>query len=165
MDEDLLEFIDGSPPAATTAQREPWQILVVDDDPDVHESTAYGLRGLEIEGRGLQLLHAHSAAEALDMLRRERGVAVILLDVVMETDNAGLATVGAIRDTLGLANVRIILRTGQPGQAPEIETIRRYDINDYKTKSELTRTKLYTTLTTAIRSYNQLCRMDASRQG
>lgn len=164
-DEDLLEFIDGAPPAAATAPREPWQILVVDDDPDVHESTAYGLRSLEIEGRSLQLLHAHSAAGALDVLRSERDVAVILLDVVMETDNAGLVTVEAIRGELGLANVRIILRTGQPGQAPEIETIRRFDINDYKTKSELTRTKLYTTLTTAIRSYDQLRRMDNSRRG
>lgn len=167
-DEDLLEFVEGpstSLPRQTAAGREPWRILVVDDDPDVHESTAYGLRGLEIEGRVLQLFHAHSAIEALDVLRRERDVAVILLDVVMETDNAGLVTVGAIRSELGLANVRIILRTGQPGQAPEIETIRRFDINDYKTKSELTRTKLYTTLTTAIRSYDQLRRMDASRRG
>ncbi len=164
-DEELLEFIDGAPPAATATPRAPWRILVVDDDRDVHESTAYGLRGLEIEGRALHLLHAHSAAEALVVLRREHDVAVVLLDVVMETDNAGLVTVGAIRGELGLAHLRIILRTGQPGQAPEIDTIRRYDINDYKTKSELTRTKLYATLTTAIRSYDQLCRLDASRRG
>lgn len=164
-DEDLFKFIDGAPPAAATAPREPWQILVVDDDPDVHESTAYGLRGLEIEGRSLQLLRADSAADALDVLRREPHVAVVLLDVVMETDNAGLVAVAAIRGELGMANVRIILRTGQPGQAPEIETIRRYDINDYKAKSELTRTKLYTTLTAAIRAYDQLRRLDASRQG
>jgi diguanylate cyclase (GGDEF)-like protein len=167
-DEDLLEFIDdasAAPPPRAVAGREPWRILVVDDDPGVHESTTYGLRGLEIEGRGLHLLHAHSAAEALVLLRHERDIAVILLDVVMETDNAGLVTVGAIRGELGLANVRIILRTGQPGQAPEIDTIRRFDINDYKTKSELTRTKLYTTLTAAIRSYDQLRRLDASRRG
>ena len=167
-DDDLLEFID-TPSAAESsagaAMPEAWRIVVVDDDPDVHESTSYGLRGLEVEGRGLQLLHAYSAAEALQMLRDETGVAVVLLDVVMETEDAGLATVGAIREGLGLANLRIILRTGQPGQAPEIETIRRYDINDYKTKSELTRTKLYTALTTAIRSYDQLCRLDASRRG
>ena len=166
MDEDLLEFLDAAPAAVPgAALPEPWRILIVDDDPDVHESTAYGLRGLEIEGRGLLLLHAHTAAQALDTLRHEPDIAVILLDVVMETDDAGLATVGAIRETLGLANVRIILRTGQPGQAPEMDTIRRYDINDYKTKSELTRTKLYTALTTAIRSYDQLRRLDASRRG
>jgi diguanylate cyclase (GGDEF)-like protein len=167
-DDDLLEFIDVVPAptqSGNSGWREPWRILVVDDDPDVHESTAYGLRNLEIEGRGLHLMHAHSAAEALEALRGECDVAVILLDVVMETDDAGLATVSTIRGEMGLSNVRIILRTGQPGQAPEIDTIRRYDINDYKTKSELTRTKLFTALTTAIRSYDQLRRLDASRRG
>ncbi len=166
--EDLFEFLDAAPPADAgddLALRDPWRILVVDDDPDVHESTAYGLRGLDVEGRGLHLIHAYSAAQALETLRDEPHVAVILLDVVMETENAGLATVSAIRGELGMRNVRIVLRTGQPGQAPEIETIRRYDINDYKTKSELTRTKLFTTLTTAIRSFDQLRRLDASRRG
>lgn len=161
MDDDLLEFTDAEPAELSAGDKlDPWRILVVDDDPDVHESTAYGLRGLDIEGRGLHLLHAHSGADALSVLRHEPDVAVVLLDVVMETDNAGLATVTAIRGELGMSHIRIILRTGQPGQAPEIDTIRRYDINDYKTKSELTRTKLYTALTTSIRSYDQLRRLD-----
>ncbi len=164
MDDDLLEFMDAEPESSALAvgdTPDAWRILVVDDDPDVHESTAYGLRGLDIEGRRLHLLHAHSAADALTILRYERDVAVVLLDVVMETDDAGLTMVTAIRGELGMTHIRIILRTGQPGQAPEIDTIRRYDINDYKTKSELTRTKLYTTLTTSIRSYDQLRRLDA----
>lgn len=143
----------------------PWRVLVVDDDRDVHDSTGYALRGLELVGRPVQLLHAYSSAEGLMLLRHEHDVAVILLDVVMETEHAGLAMVDNIRNGLGLRNTRIILRTGQPGQAPEIETIRRYDINDYKTKSELTRANLYATLTAAVRCYDQLCRLDASRRG
>lgn len=143
----LIPFIDEetpqegstSTPAAPKPVRQPWRILIVDDDSDVHESTAYALRGLEIAERKLHLLHAHSSAEGIELLRREHDVAVILLDVVMETEHAGLAMVDTIRNGLNLHNTRIILRTGQPGQAPEIETIRRYDINDYKTKSELTR--------------------------
>lgn len=165
-DQDLLEFVDdGEASTAGEQWATPWRILVVDDDADVHESTAFGLRGMEIEGRPLELLHAYSGAQALELLARERDVAVILLDVVMENEAAGLQTVGHIRGALGLAHVRIVLRTGQPGHAPEIDTIRRYDINDYKTKSELTRVKLYTTLTTAIRSYDQLLRLEASRRG
>lgn len=166
-DHDILEFVDdGEGPEPTEPQESaPWRILVVDDDADVHESTAFGLRGMEIEGRPLQLLHAYSGTEAVQILGRERDVAVILLDVVMESEEAGLVTVDRIRGELGLAHVRIVLRTGQPGHAPEIETIQRYDINDYKTKSELTRVKLYTALTTAIRSYDQLQRLDASRRG
>ncbi|MDD0838865.1 EAL domain-containing protein [Curvibacter sp. HBC61] len=169
----LIPFVDEDPPAgpapatpvAPIPQRLPWRILIVDDDRDVHESTSYALRGLEIVGRKLQLLHAYSSVEGLDVLRQESDVAVILLDVVMETEHAGLAMVDSIRNGLKLQNTRIILRTGQPGQAPEIETIRQYDINDYKTKSELTRGKLYATLTAAIRSYDQLRRLDASRRG
>ncbi|MDD0813577.1 EAL domain-containing protein [Curvibacter sp. HBC28] len=169
----LIPFIDEemppegspSPPVAPKPVRQPWRILIVDDDADVHESTAYALRGLEIAERKLHLLHAHSSTEGIELLRREHDVAVILLDVVMETEHAGLAMVDSIRNGLNLHNTRIILRTGQPGQAPEIETIRRYDINDYKTKSELTRGKLYATLTAAIRSYDQLRRLDASRRG
>ncbi len=174
-DTQLLEFVDEAPvaeSAPTTSEdasqgtsAAPWRILVVDDDPDVHESTEFGLRGLQVESRALQLLHAHSAAEALVVLRREPDVAVVLLDVVMESEDAGLQIVEAIRRDLGMVHMRIVLRTGQPGQAPEIETIRRYDINDYKTKGELTRTKLYVTLTTAIRAYDQLRRLDASRRG
>ena len=49
--------------------------------------------------------------------------------------------------------VQIILRTGQPGQAPERDVIRQYDINDYKSKTELTALKLYTAVTSALRAY------------
>lgn len=166
-EQDLLEFVeeDEATPIAGFQPLAPWRVLVVDDDVDVHESTAFGLRGMEIEGRPLQLLHAYSGAEAVALLRHESDIAVILLDVVMETENAGLETVERIRGELGMEHVRIVLRTGQPGQAPEIETIRRYDINDYKTKSELTRVKLYTALTATIRSYDQLLRLDSSRRG
>ncbi|MDI3490591.1 MAG: hypothetical protein PWP11_1868 [Thauera sp.] len=165
--DDLLDFLDDAPGATPAPRngRPPWKVLVVDDDPDVHESTAFALRGLEIEGRALHLLHASSGTGCIATLRSEEDVAVVLLDVVMERSDAGLITVGRIRDELGLHHTRIILRTGQPGQAPEIDTIRRYDINDYKTKSELTRHKLFTTLTTAIRSYAQLCRLEESRRG
>lgn len=149
----------------TSACAVPWRLLVVDDDHDVHETTKLALRGLRFFDRPLEMLHAYSAAEAIDCLRREPDIGVILLDVVMETITAGLEIIGVIRDELGLLNTRIILRTGQPGYAPEIDTIRRYDINDYKTKSELTRNKLFTTLSSALRTYDQLCRVDASRRG
>lgn len=90
---------------------------------------------------------------------------MVLLDVVMESEDAGLQLVRHIRDELRLNAVRIVLRTGQPGYAPEIETVQSYDINDYKTKSELTRTRLYTVLTAAVRSYRQICALEANRRG
>lgn len=163
-DDDLITFaeddVEDRPMAA-----EPWHILIVDDEADVHEATEMALRHLSVEGKLLRLSHAHSAQDAYAILASQPDVAVVLLDVVMESDDAGLQLVRRIRDELGNDEVRIVLHTGQPGYAPEIETIRAYDINDYKTKSELTRTRLFTTLAVAIRSYRQIHHLKMTRQG
>ncbi|GAB2877512.1 EAL domain-containing protein [Uliginosibacterium flavum] len=143
----------------------PWRVLIVDDDPDVHTTTTFALRGTEILGRTITFLHADSAAQARELLSNDYDIAVILLDVVMEEDDSGLKLVRTIRDELGMGETRIILRTGQPGYAPEMDAIRDYDINDYKTKSELTRNKLFTALTSAIRSYRQIRTINANRRG
>jgi CheY-like chemotaxis protein len=120
---------------------------------------------VSVVGRPVALLHVHTAAEALAVLARERDIAVMLLDVVMEDEHAGLRLVDKVRAMPEHQNLRIILRTGQPGYAPETETIARYDINDYKTKSELTRAKLFASLTAAVRSYEQLQRIEGGRRG
>jgi len=160
-----LTFVDdvGERPAEPCPQ--PWRILVIDDDADVHAATAFALSGVQIFGRPVVLLHAHSAAEARAVLAQERELAVILLDVVMETPEAGLALVDHIRHDVGLTATRIVLRTGQPGYAPEHETLARYDINDYKSKSEFTQHKLVTTIMAAVRSYEQIRTIEASRLG
>ena len=166
-EDDLLEFLD-HPEGADQADHEPlipWRVLIVDDDADVHKATELAMQGLKIEGRPLVFLHASSASQARALMSQEHELAVVLLDVVMESENAGLQLVRQIREELNQHAVRIVLRTGQPGYAPEIETVQAYDINDYKTKSELTRTRLYTVLTAAIRSYKQICALEANRQG
>ncbi|WKE65598.1 EAL domain-containing protein [Gallaecimonas kandeliae] len=142
-----------------------WQLLVVDDDQEVHQSTRFALGELRILGRPLNLLHAHSAAEAAEILRQHQDIAVVLLDVVMESTAAGLELVRLIRQELGLTKVRLVLRTGQPGYAPELEVIERFDINDYRTKGELTQARLVATLTTALRAYQQIDTIEHSRQG
>ncbi len=164
-DDDLVFIEEERQPQVSSVQDPAWRILIADDDQDVHEATEFALSGVEILGRKLELIHAFSGKEAIALLEREQDIAVILLDVVMESDDAGLKAVEAIRQELMLLNIRIILRTGQPGQAPEADTIARYDINDYKTKSELTHARLFTTLTSAIRSYSQLKCLDTSRIG
>lgn len=158
-DTDALQFLDDE--VAISAVKEPrWKLLIVDDEPDVHRATTFALSGVVILSRQLEFLHAYSAAEAATVLRTESDVAIVLLDVVMEREDAGLALVKTIRKELKLTDLRIILRTGQPGYAPEIETIHDFDINDYKTKSELTRTKLYATVTAALRAYEQIRKLD-----
>ncbi len=143
----------------------PWRVLVVDDEKDVHAVTTLALGAFEFHERSLELLHAYSGAQAKEILLRENDIALILLDVVMETDQAGLDVAAYIRQELDNQSVRIVLRTGQPGQAPEHQVIRDYDINDYKNKTELTSAKLYTLLYSNLRSYkgiNEVIRSKAA---
>jgi diguanylate cyclase (GGDEF)-like protein len=158
-DSDSIHFLDDDDSSAG-APEAVWRLLIVDDEPDVHRATTFALSGVKILGRSLRFLHAYSAAEATKVLQSETDIAVVLLDVVMEREDAGLALVKTIRQDFKLTELRIILRTGQPGYAPEIETIHDFDINDYKTKSELTRTKLYATVTAALRAYQQIRKLD-----
>ncbi|RVT86437.1 putative bifunctional diguanylate cyclase/phosphodiesterase [Inhella crocodyli] len=166
-DDDLLELIeeDAHAPEGGTEAPESWRVLVVDDDQDVHRATELAMQGLLVEGRGLEFLHADSGISARDLLSHEHDIAVALLDVVMESEDAGLQLVRHLRANPTFDALRIVLRTGQPGYAPEIETVRTLDINDYKTKAELTRTRLYTVLTAAIRSYRQICQLQAAQRG
>lgn len=138
----------------------PWRLLVVDDEQDVHSVTQLVLADTVFKNRSIEMLSAYSAKQARELLKIEKNIAVILLDVVMETDDAGLALVKFIRNELGDKNVRIILRTGQPGQAPEEDVIVSYDINDYKAKSELTAQKLFTTIITSLRTYETMIALD-----
>ncbi|MBF0562935.1 MAG: diguanylate cyclase, partial [Alphaproteobacteria bacterium] len=123
------------------------------------------LSKLQYDSRGVSILDAHSSREAMEVLGREEDMAVVLLDVVMETDDAGLRLVHHIRKDLDNRFVRIILRTGQPGQAPEEKVIIDYDINDYKEKTELTSQKLTTTVISALRSYHDIMAVETSRTG
>ena len=133
---------------------ESWKILIVDDEPQVHAATDIALRKFIFENKFLNFISAYSANEAKQLIEEHPDVAIILLDVIMETDDAGLTFVKYVREVLGNQLVRIILRTGQPGQVPEKSIIINYDINDYKTKTELTTSKLYTTVLTALRSFS-----------
>jgi signal transduction histidine kinase/CheY-like chemotaxis protein len=160
--DDFIRLIDddGPPGPAVT-----WKVAVIDDDPAVHEGTRFALYDYNLNGQGIEILSAYSAEEGRALMRSTPDVAVILLDVVMETDDAGLEFVDYIRNQLKNDTVRIILRTGQPGQAPERRVIVDYDINDYKAKTELTADKLFTALTAALRSHQQLQRMVETRRG
>lgn len=166
-DDELLfkEEVPEVPAAVAVSPANPWLILIVDDDPEVHAMTRLVMKKFTYNGRPAQFLSAYSAHEALQVLRNDPGIAMILLDVVMETDDAGLQLVPRIRDELGNTHVRIILRTGQPGQAPEDDVIHGYDINDYKAKTELTAQKLGTATVAALRSYEHITELMRSRQG
>ena len=168
--EDLL-FAEEDPiigklaPVSVYDENGKWKIIIVDDQEEVHQVTKLTLRRFRFEGRGLEFFSAYSGAEARKLLQEHPDAAVVLLDVVMEEEDAGLQLAKYIRRDLKNKLVRIILRTGQPGQAPEQEVIMDYDINDYKEKTELTAQKFLTTMVTSLRSYRDLTIIEVNRRG
>jgi putative nucleotidyltransferase with HDIG domain len=142
-----------------------WTVLIVDDEEDVHKITRITLKGFSFQGRGIRLLSAYSGDDVKTILAKEKDVALVLLDVVMEEEDTGLKLVEYIRNDLENSSIRIVLRTGQPGKAPEQTVISRYDINDYKTKPEFTAQKLFTCVTACLRAYENLKAIERNRAG
>lgn len=160
MQEDRVHIIEDAGGARTVAVKPAWLLLIVDDDDSVHQATRFALQDFTFEGRGLRILSAYSARQARQVLAAEDDIAVVLLDVVMETTHGGLDLVRWIRDDLSNEHLRIVLRTGQPGFAPEIQVVRDYDINDYKEKGEMTAAKLVTSVYAALRSFRDIVRLE-----
>ena len=136
-----------------------WSVLIIDDDQEVHAVTKLALHDFEYDNKQLNLVSAYSEKEAKEILSKKSDFAFVLLDIVMESNVAGLNIIDYIRNELNNKFIRIIIRTGQPGYAPEQEIINKYDINDYKEKTELTTTKLYTTSRNALSQYKQLTQL------
>ncbi len=168
MSHDLLFASDESPdPRNASAAADaadpgapPWLVLVADDEPEVHAVTRLALARLRFRDRPVRLLDCASAAEAERILRDTPDIAVILLDVVMETEDAGLQLVRRIRQDLGNRAVRIVLRTGQPARVPEEDLVLAYEIDGYTAKTELTARRLFTSVVTALRAYAELADLE-----
>ncbi|MFM2587234.1 DUF3369 domain-containing protein [Vibrio sp. TBV020] len=143
----------------------PWVVLLVDDDEQVHQITRLALSGFLFDGRPLQLISAYSAQEAKQVYHQHSDIALALVDVVMESEHAGLELVQYLRDDAQDHLIRVVLRTGQAGQAPEDVVIREYEIDDYKEKTELTTQKLKTLLYSMLRAYRDLCLIAAQKTG
>ena len=164
-DVDWLEEDLADSPKTDNKLSNKWRILIVDDEADVHAVTRLALNNISFKNRDIELLSAYSGEEGFRMLRDEPDICMVLLDVVMETENAGLVLAKRIRDELKNDMVRIVLRTGQPGLAPEQKIIVDYDINDYKLKTELTAQKMFTCVIASLRAYEGLKTIEANRRG
>ncbi len=155
-DRKKLKLHAKKPVASSGPEVKPWRILVVDDDVQVHIMTDLLFKDFVFEGSPFQAVHAYSAAEAAQRLAQDPEIPVALVDVVMERPDSGLQLVKVIRNDMDNPAIRIILRTGQPGEAPERDVIQDCDINDYKSKTELTSQKLFTALVGALRSWRDI---------
>lgn len=163
-DDDFSDFYDDEE-QESEVNLEPWNILIVDDEEDIHTTTKLALSRFEFEGKKLSFFHAYSAKEAKEVLTKGIDFALVFVDVVMESEHAGLDLIKTIRTELKNTKSRLIIRTGQPGYAPEDEVIQQYDINDYRNKTELTASKLKNSCYTALRSYRDLCNLERSQYG
>ncbi len=165
-DDDLLFLKSGleeDDSGVNEGTEKPWKILIVDDEEEVHMVTRLALDEFTFAGRHLEFVSAYSGEEARSLIADHPDTAIILLDVVMETDEAGLEVAQFVRQDLGNRFVRIILRTGQPGLAPERRVLTAYDINDYRAKTELTQDRLFSVIYTALASYRDLIALARSR--
>lgn len=165
MNDPLLFSSQTSENIENQQQLEPWKVLIVDDEQDIHSITKLALNGFKFNQRPLNFLHAYSGVQAKSILAHETDLALVLLDVVMESEDAGLEVARYIRDDINNRSVRIVLRTGQPGLAPEHRVIKDYDINDYKDKTELTATKLFTLIYSCLRAYRDITTLEKSKKG
>lgn len=159
-----LQFARDDAATAGALTPPPWKLLIVDDEPEVHTVTRLALSDFRYDGRSLEFISAHSGAQACEILAHDPEIAVMLLDVVMESDDAGLRVVQYTRRMLGNHFVRIILRTGHPGIAPERRIIKTYDINDYRAKTELTQDRMHAIMYTSLRAYQRLTKMARNRR-
>lgn len=140
-------------------------MLVVDDEPDVLSVTKLALRNASVYDVPLKIHTAESKAAALEILSTTLATrlpaismaAVIFLDVVMETDQAGLELCQHIRETMNNRITQIYIRTGQPGTAPQRAVVDRYDISGYLAKSEASEEKLYSLVKSGVRQYTFSC--------
>ncbi|TDO99446.1 HD domain-containing phosphohydrolase [Marinomonas balearica] len=142
----------------------PWKVLLIDDEKDVISVSKMAVKDLFFENAPIQILEANSGLEARTILNEHNDIALALVDVVMETDSAGLDLVKWIREEQKNAHIRLVLRTGQPGQAPEETVIHQYEINDYKHKTDMTASRLKTTILASLRSYRDLMAISSNQR-
>ncbi|MCK5348558.1 MAG: hypothetical protein KAJ25_04170, partial [Desulfobacula sp.] len=160
MNDKPVIFIDDSDTCPEVLPDKFWKVMIIDDEKSIHDITVASLKGFIFEGRGIHFLNAFSGQEAMELFALHPDTALLLVDVVMETQNAGLNFVHYIREKLTNNLVQIVIRTGQPGMAPEYEVISKYKINAYYSKTELKVQKLISLVTTSLRTYKLSIRLD-----
>ena len=161
-DDELLEFSEETSPTAPGSA--PWRILAVDDDVDFQNALAFSLKDAILLDRPIELTQAFSMSAAARILARGPEFAVVLADVVMETEDAGLRLAKAFREMLGYFDTRIILLTGQPGFAPIDSVMSRYDLSDYCLKSDINRRGIKNILTGSLRAYRDIAAVSFARR-
>lgn len=142
-----------------------WKVLSVEDDQSYQDVIALALSDLTFMGKGIELIRANSAAQAATILSKQQDISLILLDIIMETDDAGFYLVDTIRNILGDTIVRIVLLTGQPGINPRQDAMQEYDIAEYWNKADLNSEKLLSVVVSNLRTWQMSHELYVARRG
>lgn len=146
-----------------------WKLLIVDDDREgIHSLTRSILEDIQFNNQFIQIISTFSVKEAKEVLFKMNDIAVILLDLVMEHENAGFDLVSFVRKEklyddkkvfiekgLGNKQIQIILRTGYPKDDIK-NSIEKYGINSYLTKQGVTDTILINTVKKSLKDFNKI---------
>ena len=145
--------IDGATTTQPTATSGGWPVLIIDDDDSILQITRLVLSRVTVNGRPVKLVFATSSEQARALCRNME-FAVIVVDVVMETDRAGLDFVTWLRAQPFGKRPQVVIRTGQPGSIPEREVLCNAKINDYWSKTELSPRRLREQITRLLEAYS-----------
>jgi CheY-like chemotaxis protein len=136
--------------------RKQFNVLLVDDEADILSISKIALRHIRVWGIPLKIHTCASKAEGIEFVRAQGAIpdlGLAIIDVVMETDSAGLELCEYIRTECNNQITPLVVRTGQAGKAPERSVIDRYDISQYITKVEATEDRLYTIVKSSLRQF------------
>ena len=161
----LLVFSDEGYDTAELSEHTPLKVLIVDDDVEVHQLSQIVLRDFLYEGVSLEIISAYSAGEAKDIFKSTNNISIVVLDIVMESETAGLDLVRYVRSELKNEAVRIIIRTGDPGYAPEESVVYSYHIDDYRYKQSTTAQQLRSLVYSNLRSYQNYISLEKHKNG
>ena len=146
-------------PAAPAAEK-PWKVLIVDDDAGVIMITEHILKAFTYSGRPVVTYSAQSFGEATVLYDQHPDAAVALIDVIMDTADAGLRLVKHIREECGNDKIQLVLRSGQPGHLDQRDILLSYSINDYLNKGTVTSQDLQNGLIRYLRNFETLQKID-----
>lgn len=87
----------------------------------------------------------------------------MLVDVIMETETAGLDLIRWVRQQPALAATRVVVRTGESGSSTPKVVLQDFEISDYWPKTAVLASRMQMQMAGLVRSYDELARLDKAR--
>lgn len=133
-----------------------FEVLVVDDEPDVIDVTKVALKNTSIYGSDIRVIPCRSKQSTLELLSekvKSFTIAIGLIDIRMEGEMSGLELCNYIRYALNNRAINLYIRTGSEDAGLEEEAIKNYEIDGYLSLSQMTRDKLFSIIACGIKNY------------